>query len=129
MVSQEDSPTFLLLCKFCASQMFDLFVKGRIDDMGMTSRDRLVLRLCFHRNVAACFDLYPHSFILSRSSIFPHHIPLFDVCSKYLLINRLEFSLMNIRRIVSAVSNIHKLKYPLSDPFLMFFIINVIRLS
>ena len=39
-----------------------------------------------------------------RSSIFPHHIPLFDICSKYLLMNKLEYSLMNIRRIVSAVS-------------------------
>eukprot|EP00804_Cyclotella_cryptica_P019971 CCRYP_007890-RA/>CCRYP_007890-RA protein AED:0.06 eAED:0.06 QI:175/0.87/0.77/1/1/1/9/101/1035 len=72
---KEDSPVFLVLRKFCASQMFEVFVKGRIDDMSMTSRE--------------------------RSSIFPHHIPLFDVCSKYLLMNRLEFSLMNVRRIVS----------------------------
>lgn len=29
------------------------------------------------------------------------HIPLFDVCSKYLSVHRLDFSLLNVRRIVA----------------------------
>jgi len=55
--------------------MFATHVKSRIDDMSMTSRD--------------------------RASIMPHHIPLFDVCTKYLSVHRLDFSLINVRRIVA----------------------------
>lgn len=72
---KENTPTFLVLQKFSASDMFAIHVKGRIDDMSMTARD--------------------------RSNIMPHHIPLFDVCSKYLSVHRLEFSLINVRRIVA----------------------------
>jgi len=72
---KENSPTFAVLQKFSASNMFATHVKGRIDDMSMTARD--------------------------RSSIMPHHIPFFDVCSKYLAVHRLDFSLINIRRIVA----------------------------
>jgi len=72
---KENGPTSVVLQHFSASSMFALHVKSRIDDMSMTPRD--------------------------RSSIMPHHIPLFDVCSKYLSIHRLEFSLINIRRIVA----------------------------
>jgi len=72
---KENSPTFVVLQKFSASNMFAIHVKTRIDDMSMTARD--------------------------RSSIMPHHIPLFDVCSKYLTVHRLDFSLINVRRIVA----------------------------
>ena len=71
----ENSPMFIVLRKFSSSTMFETFVKGRIDDMSVTARE--------------------------RSSIMPHHIPLFDICAKYLSVNRLEFSLTNVRRIVA----------------------------
>lgn len=72
---KENSPVFVVLQKFSTSSMFAIHVKGRIDDMSMTARD--------------------------RSNIMPHHIPLFDICSKYLSVHRLDFSLMNVRRIVA----------------------------
>lgn len=43
-------------------------------------------------------SLYDSSLSLSASK---DHIPLFDVCSKYLSVHRLDFSLINIRRIVA----------------------------
>lgn len=72
---KENSPMFIVLRKFSSSVMFEAFVKGRIEDMKMTARE--------------------------RSSIMPHHIPLFDICCKYLSVNRLEFTITNIRRIVA----------------------------
>jgi len=72
---RENSPMFIVLQKFSASSMFAMHANSRIDDMSMTARD--------------------------RSSIMPHHIPLFDVCSKYLTVHRLDFSLINVRRIVA----------------------------
>ena len=71
----ENSPTFVVIQKFSASSMFACHVKGRIDDLSLTARDRL--------------------------NIMPHHLPLFDICSKYLAIHRLDFSLLNVRRIVA----------------------------
>lgn len=69
---KEDSPTFLLLCKFCASQMFELFVKGRIDDMGLTSRDRYVdnaiIFLDLFSDVTNGMYLIPMLTILGRAS-------------------------------------------------------------
>lgn len=42
------------------------------------------------------------NFTLSLPSYqLPDHIPLFDICSKYLSVHRLDFSLLNIRRIVA----------------------------
>ncbi|KAL9189789.1 hypothetical protein ACHAXT_009464, partial [Thalassiosira profunda] len=72
---KDNSPAFAVLQKLSASTMFALHAKGRIDDMSLTARD--------------------------RSNIMPHHMPLFDVCSKYLAVHRLDFSLVNIRRIAS----------------------------
>ena len=66
---KENSPTFLVLRKFSQSRMFSDFVNQRISDMVLiTSRERF--------------------------SIMPHHIPLFDICCKYLSVHRLEFSLI-----------------------------------
>ena len=36
----EQSPMFVVLQKFSSSSMFAIHVKGRIDDMSMTARDR-----------------------------------------------------------------------------------------
>lgn len=72
----ENSPTFLVLKKFSSSRMFSDFVNQRISDMiSITARERF--------------------------SMMPHHIPLFDICCKYLSVHRLEFSLINIRKIVA----------------------------
>mmetsp|Transcript_16402 Transcript_16402/g.25381 ORF Transcript_16402/g.25381 Transcript_16402/m.25381 type:complete len:1158 (+) Transcript_16402:152-3625(+) len=73
---KENSPTFLVLRKFSSSKMFSDFVNQRISDMiEITTRERF--------------------------SIMPHHIPLFDICCKYLSVHRLEFSLINVRKIVA----------------------------
>jgi hypothetical protein len=73
---KENSPMFLLLRKFSSSRMFSDFVNQRISDMMLiTARE--------------------------RSSIMPHHIPVFDICFKYLSVHRLEFSLINVRKIVA----------------------------
>ena len=72
---KENSAVFLVLQRFSASTMFANHVKQRISDMSLTARD--------------------------RASIMPHHIPLFDICSKYLSVHRLDYSLLNIRRIVA----------------------------
>lgn len=73
---KENSPTFLVLRKFSSSTMFSDFVNQRISDMvSMTARE--------------------------RSSIMPHHHTIFDICSKYLSVHRLDFSLINVRKIVA----------------------------
>lgn len=77
---KEESPTFLLLRKFCASQMFELFVKGRIDDMGLTSRDRYVnhaiILLLLFSGVTNGLCLLPMFFItgLASSHITYHYL-------------------------------------------------------
>ncbi|KAL7548414.1 hypothetical protein ACHAWF_011705 [Thalassiosira exigua] len=43
---KENSPVFLVLQKFSASTMFAVHVKGRIDDMSMTARDRYETICC-----------------------------------------------------------------------------------
>lgn len=73
---KENSPMFYVLRKFSSSKMFSDFVNQRISDMiSITTRERI--------------------------SIMPHHIPLFDICCKYLSVHRLEFSLINVRKIVA----------------------------
>ena len=37
---RENTPTFVVLQKFSASSMFAIHVRGRIDDMSMTARER-----------------------------------------------------------------------------------------
>jgi len=69
-------PSSLTFLSFTQSRMFSDFVNQRISDMVLiTTRERF--------------------------SIMPHHIPLFDICCKYLSVHRLEFSLINVRKIVA----------------------------
>jgi len=103
---KENSPVFVVLQKFSTSSMFAIHVKGRIDDMSMTARDRsnIMPRESYSlgRNTSLCTCLFPCRLTLLFGTPLPaDHIPLFDICSKYLSVHRLDFSLMNVRRIVS----------------------------
>ena len=106
---KENGPTSVVLQHFSASSMFALHVKSRIDDMSMTPRDRssIMPRECFTFSLPEFLSVpiklatSLHSSLRMSPFLPSDHIPLFDVCSKYLSIHRLEFSLINIRRIVA----------------------------
>jgi hypothetical protein len=76
MGDRESSPMFAVCLSLSRSLMFESFVRGRIADLERPNSE--------------------------RAKMMPHHIPLFVYCEKYLRINRLKFTMANIRRVVSS---------------------------
>ena len=76
MGDRESSPMFAVFLSLSRSLMFESFVRGRIADLERPNSE--------------------------RAKMMPHHIPLFVYCEKYLRINRLKFTMANIRRVVSS---------------------------
>lgn len=76
MGDRESSPMFAVCLSLSRSLMFESFVRGRIADLERSTAE--------------------------RAKMMPHHIPLFVYCEKYLRINRLKFTMANIRRVVST---------------------------
>eukprot|EP00957_Ditylum_brightwellii_P059025 4476795-Ditylum_brightwellii.AAC.1 len=75
MGDHEGTPMFTVLRLLSDSIMFRHFVRGRIVELEQTRSERM--------------------------RIMPHHIPLFAMCEKFMIVNRLNFSIGTIRRVVS----------------------------